>query len=253
MILFDCFLLVVLAFLFGVFDASLGMGYGTLLTPMLLIIGFCPLEVVPAVLVSQLAGDFLAAFFHHRFENVNLSIGSKYFKVSVALAILGLAASVIAVLIAVNLPTLYLNLYIGISAASLGLIILAAKNKGYSFSWVRLLCLGSLASFNKSISGGGYGPVVIAGQILTGVEVKGAIGITALAEGVTCLVAVFMYFLVGKNADWLLSILLLIGVTFSSPVAAFIVKKIESKTMKSIIGISTFTVGLLTILKILQF
>ncbi len=253
MIPFSYFLLVAFAFFFGIVDASFGMGYGTLLTPMLLIVGFDPLQVIPAVLASQLVGDFLAAFFHHRFENVNLSIGSKDLEVSVMLAVLGLAASVIAVLIAVNLPTLYLNLYIGISAASLGLLILVARNKGYSFSWVRLLCLGSLASFNKGLSGGGYGPIVIAGQMLAGVEVRNAIGITAFAEGVTCTVAVFIYFLVGKNVDLLLSILLLIGVALSSPVAALIVRKIESKTMKSIIGISTFALGLLTIFKVLLF
>lgn len=253
MIPFNYFLLVAFAFLFGVVDASFGMGYGTLLTPMLLIVGFNPLQVIPAVLISQLIGDFLAAFFHHRVENVNLSICSKHFKVSVMLATLGLVASVVAVLIAVNLPMLYLNLYIGISAASLGLLILVVKNKGYRFSWVKLLCLGSFASFNKGLSGGGYGPIVIAGQMLTGIEVKNAIGITALAEGVTCTVAVFMYFLIGKNVDWLLSILLLIGVALSSPVAALIVKKIESKTMKSIIGISTLAIGLLTIFKVLLF
>jgi uncharacterized membrane protein YfcA len=253
MIPFYYFLLVAFAFLFGIVDASFGMGYGTLLTPMLLIVGFNPLQVIPAVLISQLVGDFLTAFFHHRFENVNLSVGSKDLKVSVMLGALGLVASVIAVLIAVNLPALYLNLYIGISAASLGLLILAAKNRGYSFSWFRLLCIGSFASFNKSLSGGGYGPIVVTGQMLTGVEVKNAIGITALAEGVTCAVAVFMYFFIGKNVDWLLSILLLIGVALSSPVAALIVRKIESKIMKSIIGISTLAIGLLTIFKVLLF
>ena len=36
------------------------MGYETILTPVLLMIGFGPHQVVPAVLVSQLAGDFLA-------------------------------------------------------------------------------------------------------------------------------------------------------------------------------------------------
>lgn len=36
-------------------DASIGMGYGTALTPQLLIIGLSPLEVVPAVLLGQLA------------------------------------------------------------------------------------------------------------------------------------------------------------------------------------------------------
>ena len=53
-------LLVVAAFAFicEYLNASLGMGYGTTLAPLLLLLGFQPLQVVPAVLLGQLAGGF---------------------------------------------------------------------------------------------------------------------------------------------------------------------------------------------------
>ena len=245
----DLLLIVAFAFLFGLVDASFGMGYGTLLTPMLLITGFAPLHVIPAVLVSQLAGDFLAALFHHKFENVNLSVGSEHFKTAVILAFLSLAGSVIAVLIATNLPAFYLNLYIGASVAVSGIVILAAKKKSRNFSWRRLLYLGLFAAFNKGISGGGYGPILVAGQILTGVEVKSAIGITVLAEGVTCIFAAATYFLVSGNVDWQLLILLSVGIALSTPFAAFIVKRIDSNNLKTIIGTITLMLGLLTLIR----
>jgi len=251
MVLFNYLPVVILAFLLEIVDSSIGMGYGTILTPVLLIIGFDPLQVVPAVLVSQLAGDFLAAFFHHEFKNVDFSIGSEHFKVAVMLSLLGLIGSIIAVVIAVNLPRPLINLYVGTLFAVTGLIVLATKNKNFGFSWTRILCLGSLAAFNKGISGGGYGPIVTAGQILAGVKARSAIGIISLAEGVTCVVAVLMYALIGRNIDWLLSILLSIGVVFSAPLAAYIVKKIESTRLKLIIGVSTLLLGLSTILRTL--
>ena len=251
MVLFNYLPVVILAFLLEIVDSSIGMGYGTILTPVLLIIGFDPLQVVPAVLVSQLAGDFLAAFFHHEFKNVDFSIGSEHFKVAVMLSLLGLIGSIIAVVIAVNLPRPLINLYVGTLFAVTGLIVLATKNKNFGFSWTRILCLGSLAAFNKGISGGGYGPIVTAGQILAGVKARSAIGIISLAEGVTCVVAVLMYTLIGRNIDWLLSILLSIGVVFSAPLAAYIVKKIESTRLKLIIGVSTLLLGLSTILRTL--
>jgi len=251
MVLFNYLPVVILAFLLEIVDSSIGMGYGTILTPVLLIIGFDPLQVVPAVLVSQLAGDFLAAFFHHEFKNVDFSIGSEHFKVAVMLSLLGLIGSIIAVVIAVNLPKPLINLYIGTLFAVTGLIVLATKNKNFGFSWTRILCLGSLAAFNKGISGGGYGPIVTAGQILAGVKARSAIGIISLAEGVTCVVAVLMYALIGRNIDWLLSILLSIGVVLSAPLAAYIVKKIESTRLKLIIGVSTLLLGLSTILRTL--
>ena len=34
-------------------DSSLGMGYGTTLTPILLLAGFAPLDIVPAILLSE--------------------------------------------------------------------------------------------------------------------------------------------------------------------------------------------------------
>jgi len=90
--------------------------------------------------------------------------------------------------------------------------------KTRDFSWLRLLFLGSIASFNKELSGGGYGPVVTSGQILTGVDARAAIGITSFAEGITCIAAVLTYTLSGKSVDWLLALALAIGVALSTPV-----------------------------------
>jgi len=53
-------------------DSILGMGYGTTLTPVLLLIGFAPLEVVPALLVSQLLAGLLSGSVHHSMGNVDL-------------------------------------------------------------------------------------------------------------------------------------------------------------------------------------
>jgi hypothetical protein len=252
MFLTDQLLVVALAFLLGIVDASLGMGYGTILTPMLLIIGFDPLQVIPAILVSQLAGDFLAAAFHHRLKNVNLAFGSKHSKIALLLAALSITGATAAVLIAVSLPTFYLNLYIGVSVAVSGLVVLAATRRNYPFSWIRLLAFGSFAAFNKGISGGGYGPIMIAGQLLSGVEVKGAIGITVVAEGVTSLVAALAFVLVRGSIDLLLLSGLTIGIALSTPIAAFIVKEVDDRKVKTIIGIVTLLLGTLTIMGVLQ-
>ena len=89
--------MILLAFVLETVDASLGMSYGTILTPVLLMMGYDPVHIVPAVIVSQLVGDFLAAFFHHQFKNVDLSIGSEDFRVGATLAGLSLVGSVCSV------------------------------------------------------------------------------------------------------------------------------------------------------------
>ena len=54
-------LLMPLAFVCEFIDSSLGMGYGTSLTPLLLLMGFEPMQVVPAVLFSEFVSGFTAA------------------------------------------------------------------------------------------------------------------------------------------------------------------------------------------------
>jgi len=70
-------IVIVSGFVMEVVDAAIGMGYGTILTPVLLMMGFDPLMIVPAVLVSQLIGGLLVSFFHHKFKNVNFAIGGE--------------------------------------------------------------------------------------------------------------------------------------------------------------------------------
>lgn len=149
---------IVLAFVLEVVDASFGMGYGTILTPALLMLGLDALMVVPAVIASQLVGDFLAVFFHHHVKNVDMSLGSQHFKVGATLAVFSLVGSVAAVLFALKLSKFALNLYIGVLAAIVGVVVLASREKNRDFSWLRLLFLGSIASFNKGLSGEGMAP-----------------------------------------------------------------------------------------------
>ena len=52
-------------------DSSLGMGYGTTLTPLLLLAGFAPLDIVPAILLSEALTGAAAGLFHQRDGNVN--------------------------------------------------------------------------------------------------------------------------------------------------------------------------------------
>jgi len=145
------------------------MGYGTTLTPLLLILGYDPIVIVPAVLFSECLTGITAGFFHHEFGNVDLRPGSEASKVTavlIALGIVGIVGVVIAVVIAVNLPTYIVKLYIGLLVLSMGILNLLKRDHKAAFSWWRISGLGLLAAFNKGISGGGYGPVVTSGQVL---------------------------------------------------------------------------------------
>ena len=243
--------LIVLAFFCELIDSSLGMGYGTTLTPILLIAGFNPLEIVPCVLLSELITGLAAGIAHHKAGNVNFSRGSIDLKIALVLATCSIVGAALAVLVAINISKFCLNMYIGVLVLVMGIIILLTLNKNFKFSWKKIIGLGSIAAFNKGMSGGGYGPVVTGGQILSGINGNNAVGITSLAEGLTCIVGVFVFLISSQVIDWGLAPSLVIGAVLSVPFSAFIVKKISTKALKITIGLLTFILGLYTLIKVL--
>jgi hypothetical protein len=265
----------IIAFLAEYMDSTLGMGYGTTLTPLLLLLGYTPLQVVPAVLLSELITGISAGIAHHATGNVNFKpitlnpkriysgirrygllesfkIGiPRHLKVSLLIGLCSIIGTITAVLIAVNLPSFYLKLYIGILVLVIGLVILLTINKSFKFSWKKITGLSLIASFNKGMSGGGYGPVVTGGQLLSGVDGKNAIAITSLAEGLTCIVGVLTYILTKSIIDWTLAPYLIIGAVLSVPLSAFTVKKIKTYKLKITIGLITTLLGITTLVKLL--
>jgi hypothetical protein len=245
------FFIIILAFVCEYIDSSIGMGYGTTLTPLLLILGYHPLQVVPAILLSELVTGFGAAFFHHRFKNANFKMGTIDSRIAFVMGGCSILGTLAAVHVALNMPRFYIKLYIGILVFSMGILILVTLNRTFRFSWQKISSLGLMAAFNKGISGGGYGPLVTSGQILSGVQSKNAIGITSLAEGLTCLVGVTTYLIYTNHIiEWNIAPSLVIGAVLSVPFAAYTVKKFNSEHLRLMVGIATLILGLATLGKL---
>jgi uncharacterized membrane protein YfcA len=73
--------LVLLAFACEYVDSTLGMGYGTTLTPLLLLFGFGTKQIVPSVLLSEFVTGLLAGGLHHGLGNVRFTRGSRALRV----------------------------------------------------------------------------------------------------------------------------------------------------------------------------
>ena len=243
--------LVLLALACEYVDSTLGMGYGTTLTPVMLLLGYEPTQIVPSVLLSEFLTGVLAGIFHHECGNVDLKPGSRPFKVVMVLTACSIVGTLVAVFISANVPGWVLKAYIGILVLAMGIGILLTIGRTFAFSWKKVIGLGLVAAFNKGLSGGGYGPLVTGGQILAGVDGKGAIGITSLAEGLVCIVGVLAYALTGNGAvDWGLAPSLILGAVLSVPFAALTVKKMPIQKMRWAIGIAITALGLFTLVKL---
>ncbi|MBE0535477.1 MAG: sulfite exporter TauE/SafE family protein [Phycisphaerae bacterium] len=267
--------IVLCAFVCEYVDSTLGMGYGTTLTPLFLLMGFSPMQIVPVVLLSELISGLFAAFCHNRQGNVQfLPKDGEIFKIRKMLGPLGyietarnslpmhlkialllgacsIAGTVVAVFVAVNIPKFWLKMYIGTLVLSMGVLVLLCLNRRFAFSIKRVTLLGLVASFNKGMSGGGYGPLVTSGQILSGIDGKSAVGITSLAEGLTCAVGVLAYILTRQEVDWGLAPYVVIGAVLSVPLSARSVRFISERNLKLGIALLTIILGTVTIVQTL--
>ncbi len=252
-------------------DSSLGMGYGTTLTPVLLLLGFAPLEVVPALLVSQLVAGLFSGFVHHTMGNVDLKPRSlrpsvivkrlqqlgfresfrrglpRGLQVALVITVASVVGTVAAVLLAVNLPEQVLRIYVAALVLAIGVVILVTIKVHLAFSWPRIIGLGMLAAFNKGISGGGYGPLVTGGQVLSGVPVRETVGITAVAEAFTCAVGIAAYAF-QPQAVWSLAPWLAGGALLSVPLTGITVRALRPQWLRAGIGVITVVLGLATVL-----
>ncbi len=260
---------VVLAFLVELLDSMVGMGYGTIMSPLLLIIGFGPLQAVPGILVSELVLAAVCSIIYHKFDiahwdfrkDLDSAIVKRlgklgYFprsqdsKIGYVLGLCSIVGAVVGVIFALSLPKSYLTLAIGLMIIVMGVLILVKRRAVLAFSWLNIVVLGTVAAFNKAFSGGGYGPLITSGQVLSGAETKNSVAVTAFAKGVVAVVGVVTYFVLGKSIDWSLAPFLIVGAVCAIPISASQLKKIDIKKFTGIIGLAAMALGLFMVYNI---
>jgi uncharacterized protein len=232
-------------------DSSLGMGYGTTLTPLLLLAGFAPLQIVPAVLLSELVTGLAAGAMHHRDGNVDLFRDRQARRTFVLLALLSAVGAVTAVVIAVRIPVFWLSLAIVTIVLAMGVLTLATARRQIRYRASGILTIGLIAAFNKGLSGGGYGPLVTSGQVVSGVPARQAVAITSMAEALTCLVGLSAYLVLTGGIDWSLTLPLAAGALLSVPLATATVRRLPEDWIRRAVGSMTLVLGLVLLLKLL--
>jgi uncharacterized membrane protein YfcA len=240
-----------LAFSCEFVDSSLGMGYGTTLTPILLLAGYGLKTIVPVVLLSEFLTGLTAGGFHHALGNVDFKLRSRDSKIVAVLAGAGIFGALGAVGFLTRVPRFWARLYFAVMITAMGLVILMRRNGKYRFSWGKVLGLGLLSSFNKGMSGGGYGPLVVGGQVLSGCEAKSAVGCTSLAESLVCLVALIGFAATGMFPSWALAVPIVLGAMLSAPCAAAMTKYLDARLdLKRVVGVVVLLLGVLCLVKV---
>ena len=241
-------MLVVLAFLCETLDASMGMGYGTILAPLLVMLGFDVRAVVPAILISQAVGGICASSFHVKERNMEMRWGSKDVEAFILIAGGGVLATVLAAKLSLGLSKGAVTTYIGILVVVMGLIVLAKRK--FKFSRCGIVMVGLLSAFNKGLSGGGYGPVVTGGQMIAGSGSRSSVGVTTMAEPPICIMGFVSYLLMGSHVDWRLVGALSLGAVVAGPWAAKATASMGEGRLVRVVGVLMVLLGLGTLLRV---
>jgi uncharacterized membrane protein YfcA len=225
----------------------MGMGYGTTLTPTLIILGYEPLIIVPAILFSEFLSGLLAGGFHEHFGNAHLQSDSREKQSLLILITAGIIGVIIATIAIISLPSIIVKLYIAFLVIAMGFIVLSNGNSQFKYSKKRIGMLGIVCSFNKGISGGGYGPLAVSGQIVSGVEPKSAVAITSVSEGIICLAGFLLYSILRGILYPLLLLGIAIGALIATPISAYTITKVEGENLVKIVGLAMLALGLFTL------
>jgi len=231
-------------------DSSLGMGYGTTLTPLLLVAGYAPLQIVPAVLFSELLTGLAAGALHQRDGNVDLLRDPRARRTALLLTLLSAAGAVAAACVAIAIPRFWFSVTIVIIVLAMGVITLATRRRRIPYRPGSMIAVGLVAAFNKGLSGGGYGPLVTAGQVVSGMPAKHAVAVTSVAEAFTCAVGLGAYLTLSGGLDWALAAPLAFGALLSVPVATITVKRLPESVIRGAVGVVTLALGLLSLIKL---
>ncbi|MGV9170073.1 MAG: sulfite exporter TauE/SafE family protein [Promethearchaeia archaeon] len=244
-------LLAVLALICEYVDATLGMGFGTILSPALIILGYLPIVFVPVVLFSQFLGGIVSSILHHNLENMQLSGEPRERQALVVFLITGMLGVIFSTIFMIVLPSIYVEIYIAAAVTAMGLVMLWTNDRRFTYSPVKLAAMGLIAAFNKGISGGGYGPITVGGQMLSDIPPRAAVAITALVESLICIVGFVIHLIWMGLPDIVMLASLSVGAVIAAPLSAMTIAKLHQHQVKEVVAVSTLTIGLVTLLWVL--
>jgi len=241
--------LILMALVMEIVDTSLGMMYGTILSPLLVGYGFEPLVVVPAILISQAVGGISGTASHHWFKNADFNGLTRDTKVVLAMIVPGLLAVIVGVFAAVNLPGAWVKTYIGVLVIVMSFLCLSPIQ--YRFAWWKHGAVGALAALNKALTGGGFGPVTSTGGIIGGLESKVSIATTTFAEVVICLASFIAYLFLVGDMDVVFASSLCAGAFVGGAIGPYISSRVSHRLLRMGVGVLGVVSGLWLLWRVL--
>ncbi len=240
-----------MAFSSAFVNSIAGGGYGTMLTPPLLLMGFNPIQFIPSILLSHSIISFILIYSNRKkYQCESPCYNEK--KLISYIIFFGIIGIISSIFLLSMLNEFYVQLYIALLTIILGGLLIFLRKRKLIFSYKRMMGISLIAAFNKGISGGGYGTIISSGQMLSGVECKKALSNCFYAEAIISLIGFFIFVVFIQNfIIFELTIFILIGAFLAIPFATRIMHRITNNKLTLIIGFLLIILGIITLIQVL--
>lgn len=235
-------------FLAQIVDGALGMAYGVTSNSVLLGFGLSPRLASAAVHTSEVFTTGVSGLSHIKFGNFNKALFIKLIIPGV------LSAAVGAYLLGSVIDGEFIKPYVSFYLLILGAIIIfkSFKKKVDTKNNLRNAPIYALfGGFLDAIGGGGWGPIVTSNLIKEGHTPSVVIGTVNTAEFfITFISAGILIYFTGIQS-WQIILRLIIGGTLAAPFAAYIAKKLPTKSMMITVGVLIIITSIYTLSKVI--
>lgn len=228
-------------------DSAVGMGFGTVMAPVLLLVGFDVEVVLPAVLMAEALSGSLATVLHHRAANVDLSAGSRDRGVVAVMLPPALVGAAAGGAVGGSLGAFPGEVVVGGVIFVTGAALLLRRGIVREFSWRGVAALGLLAAAAKGLSSAGFGPVVTGGQMVIGIPERDAVGVTSAVEAPVSLVALVAFGLVAAWPAPSVTLALAAGALAGVPAAVWTVRLLPVRSIRLAVGVLACVLGALAL------
>ena len=213
-------------------DGALGMAYGITSSSFLMATGSTPAVASASVHIAEVFTTGVSGISHVKLGNVNRSLFLRLLIPGMLGASLG-AWTVSSVDAAVIKPFVSVYLFL------MGLYIIS---KIFRTIQVRkeapkhVAKLGLLGGYVDAVGGGGWGPVVTTTLVGTGQDPRTTIGSVNLAEFFLTFISASVFAMLIDETPWPTVAGLVVGGLFAAPFAAYLTKRLHTKTLLAIVG-----------------
>ncbi|MGV9173443.1 MAG: TSUP family transporter [Promethearchaeia archaeon] len=246
------FFIFIVSFVASFIDSTYKMGYGILM-PIFLIIGYGIEQIIPMLLLVQLLSGFSKILYQQIYagreyksaDDVSMRLTSWY----LISGIIGVIAGITFFLL---LSAVVLIIYIAFMLMVVGVISMI--NLRIRFSKERLAIVSAIGSFNQTIAGVGYGPLMSYKEFLHRGESKKIKIITTFSESMISGLGFLLYYAFFGSiifADLQFIITVLVAGIMATPIGSLIMEHIDPKKGKKFVALSYISLGAILLILLL--